>query len=499
MSIPAALAIDAGSSSVRSALYDNQANLLRGSLAQVDIDLSRHPGGVAQIDAAHVREAIEAAIDRTLVSSSARDAEIVVVSMTTFWHSCLGLDANGTPLTPVLTWADTRSESDARQLRDVLDADDTHQRTGCPLHPSYLPAKIAWLRRHDRDLFGRMTALVSFAQYCTRVWLGTTTSSVSMASGSGMYNDVLGAWDPTLMAHLGVTAAMLGDVASDREMLPSVGATYAARWPRLRDVPWRAPIGDGAASNVGAGCHTSNRLALMVGTSGALRRCEPVSGTAPVPAGLWRYRLDREHIVSGGALSDAGNVYAWLRDTLRLPDEAECEAALGRRQPGQHGLIVLPFWSGERSLGWVGDATAVLAGMKQHTTPLDMYQAVLEGVSYRFAALYDALARGGDTVVATGGGLRSSPAWMQMMADVLGTDVVASAVSESSLRGAAIIGLRDVEVTTDKPLPDAPMGTRYVPRDGLHRIHQDARALQQSLYDREVGVDGRRLLARQTR
>ncbi|HUG15940.1 MAG TPA: gluconokinase [Thermomicrobiales bacterium] len=499
MSDPVALAIDAGSSSVRAALYDEHAELLPGTLCQIEIDIALYPGGVAQLDAAHVRQALEAAIDSVLAAAPAIRADIAVVAMTTFWHSCVAVDGKGAPLTPVLTWADTRSEPEAAALRDMLDAESVHRRTGCLLHPSYLPAKILWLRRHEPSLFERLAALVSFAQYCTMAWLGTMATSVSMASGSGMFNDASGSWDSELLDVLRVSGQTLGQIATGRELLPAVTGDYARRWPRLSGVPWRAPIGDGAASNVGAGCHVADRLALMVGTSGALRRCEPAPATDPVPHGLWRYRLDRGHVLTGGALSDAGNAYAWLQDTLRLPSEDRCEAELATRLPGQHGLVVLPFWSGERSLGWVGDATATVAGMKLHTTPLDLFQAALEGVTYRFGALFDAMARGGDTVVATGGGLRASPAWLQLMADALGTPVVASAVSQSSLRGAAIVGLRDVGATSGSAWPAAPVGARFEPRVDYHELHREARARQATLYDREIGPAGSNLLARQTR
>jgi gluconokinase len=495
----AALAIDAGSSSVRAALYDDHAHLIPGTLIQIEIDLTRVPGGIAQLDAVHVREALETAIDRVLDAEGGEGVDITVVSMTTFWHSCVALDAAGNPLTPVLTWADTRSEPQAREMRTQLDANAIHQRTGCLLHPSYLPAKITWLRANDPDLFGRLTALVSFPQYCTQVWLGTTASSVSMASGSGLFDNRSGGWDEELTEHIGVNRSVLGEIASGSEMLSAVVGGYRRRWPRLQGVQWRAPIGDGAASNVGAGCHTSDQVALMVGTSGAMRRCEPAPASDAIPPGLWRYRLDRQYVLTGGALSDAGNAYAWLRDSLRLPSEEECEAALIRRQPAQHGLIVLPFWSGERSMGWVGDATAIMAGMKLHTSPLDIYQAALEGVSYRFGALYDSLQRSGDSLIATGGGLRSSPAWLQLLADVLGTTVTASTVSESSLRGAAIVGLRDAGVAFSTSLPDAPTGVPYTPRADFHNMHVVARARQRMLYDREIGPEGRHLLARQTR
>lgn len=473
--------------------------MVDSTLSQTEIDFDRSAGGVAQLDGARVREAIEAAIDEVLASIEGWNGEIVAVAMTTFWHSCVTLDDEGVPLLPVLTWADTRAQDDAQRLRDMLDETAVHQRTGCMLHPSYLPAKIAWLRRCEAEVFSRTRWIVSFAQYCTGVWLGTHASSISMASGSGLFNDLQMGWDGELLAALGIREDMLGTITGGAEMLPPLKEGYAARWPRLAGVPWRAPIGDGAASNVGAGCHSAERLALMVGTSGALRRCERQATPQTLASGLWRYRLDGQYSLTGGALSDAGNAHAWMLDTLQLPDEDALEAEMQSRAPAQHGLIVLPFWSGERSTGWAGDATATILGMKLHTTAVDMYQAAIEAVTYRFAALLDAFGRAGDTVVATGGGLRSSPAWLQLMADVLGTNVVASDVAESSMRGAAMVALRDVGALGSHMLLAAPTGATYQPRWDFHARHRDARLLQQELYEREVGADGERLLARQTR
>jgi gluconokinase len=383
-------------------------------------------------------------------------------------------------------------------LRDRLDGHAVHQRTGCILHPSYLPAKILWLHRDNPRLAGQAGAYVSFAQYCTLNWLGSAATSVSMASGTGLFNHESCGWDEELTSALSVEAAALGEFVDDPELLPPVTTEYAARWPVLAGVRWRAPIGDGAASNVGSGCVTGDLLALMVGTSGALRRCSvDEAGSDAVPNGLWRYRLDRKHALTGGALSDGGNVYEWLTETFRLPDEATVEQELATRDPGQHGLVVLPFWSGERSLGWVGDATAMVAGLKHHTTPLDIFQAALEAITYRFAALYDALKRGGETIVASGGGLRESPAWLQMMADVFGQPLIASSASEASLRGSALVALRDAGAIDVLPRPDG--GQVFAPRADRHERHLAARRLQQTLYDREVGPRGVNLLARQTR
>lgn len=493
------LAIDAGSSSVRAALYDERGERIPGSLARVEIDLTLVPGGVAEIAAADMRAALEQAIDGALHAPESAGRDVAIVSMATFWHSLVALDDRGEPLTPVFSWADTRSEPDAVALRAALDDDAVHQRTGCILHPSYLPAKLAWLRRHDPETFDRAASFVSFAQYCTLSWLGSAAASISMASGTGLLDHESGTWDAALTTMLHVDPSMLGQIMPDPELLPPVTGTYLRRWPALNDVPWLAPIGDGAASNVGAGCVGPDRLALMVGTSGALRRCARDEHGTRVPPGLWRYRLDHDYALTGGALSDGGNAYAWLQETFRLPDPAQAETELAQREPGAHGLVVLPFWSGERSTGWVGDATAVVSGLKLHTTPMDIHQAVLEAITYRFAAIFDALRRGGETVVATGGGLRASPAWLQIMADALGTPVVTTTVTEASLTGAARVGLREIGVLSDADLSRGADVGLYEPRVEAHERHLEARWRQQLLYDREIGAGGANLLARQTR
>ena len=86
-------------------------------------------------------------------------------------------------------------------------------------------------------------------------------------------------------------------------------------------MPWFPALGDGACDNIGSGCLTPDRFALMVGTSGAMRAvCE--HGSMRIPPGLFCYRVDRRRFVLGGALSNGGEVYHWMKRTLSLPDGA---------------------------------------------------------------------------------------------------------------------------------------------------------------------------------
>jgi gluconokinase len=106
-------------------------------------------------------------------------------------------------------------------------------------------------------------------------------------------------------------------------------------------------------------------------------------------------------------------------------------------------LTILPFWSGERSTGWSASASGTIFGLTQNTKPVEIVRAAMESVAYRFALIARALevVNGEATIVATGNALRSSPVWLQIIADVLGKPITLSGTREASTRGAALLAL----------------------------------------------------------
>lgn len=361
-----------------------------------------------------------------------------------FAHSLVAVDAGGNALTPILGWRDTRSAGGAEWLARRLDGEAVHARTGAFLHPSFWPAKLAWLAEAQAEIFRGAARFVSFADYLH----GRAETSLGMASTSGLLDLTTLDWDEELLATLGV----------DR-----------GRLPRIADVPlWP----DAACSNAGAGCTTRERAALMVGTSGALRVVYETERPQPKP-GLFLYLADRGRVVEGGALSDGGNLYEWLGRTL-----ADSSGSLGERDPRSHGLVFLPFLGGERSTGWNPEARGTVHGLTFETTPLDLRQAAFEGVAFRFAAIADLLPDLSE-VVATGGGLLRDRAWIQIMADALARPVAVSGVAEASLRGAAVLALERL----GHEAAEAPTAEVVEPRPDRADAYRAAREEQQRLYD----------------
>lgn len=416
-------ALDIGSSSVRAQQFDARAEPV-GELRQEEYN-SADPAEVA------------AAVHRVLGQEEVEAASC-------FAHSLVAVDDEWNALTPILSWRDTRSAAAAEWLAQRLDPAAVHARTGAFVHPSFWPAKLAWLAGTEPETFRRAAWFVSFADFLR----GKPETSLGMASTSGLLDLTRLDWDEELLTTLGI----------DRDRLP-----------RIADVPlWP----DAACSNAGAGCTERDRAALMVGTSGALRVLYESERPQPKP-GLFLYLADARRIVEGGALSDGGNLYAWLERTL-----ADASGSLEERDPRDHGLTFLPFLGGERSTGWNPAARGAVHGLTFETTALDLRQAAYEGVAFRFAAIADLLPDVRE-IVATGAGLLHDRDWIQIMADALGRPIHISNVPEASLRGAAVLALE----RRGQEAADAPIADTIEPRADRADAFRAAREEQQRLYD----------------
>ena len=489
------VALDIGTSSVRALLFDSGGDEVPGIEVHRPYAARVAPDGTYVVDAGKLFGLVTSAVDDLLrVAGPRRRGRIAGVGISTFWHSVLAADGRGRALTPVLLWGDTRCRAEADRLKADLDAEVIHQRTGCILHTTYWPAKMAWLRRVEPELFSRLgVRWLSFWDLVHEKLFGAPLTSVSMASGTGLL-DLAGGWDGELLEYLGVSAASLSPIGVAGDALVH---QYQVRWPELATVPWVCAAGDGALANFGSGCVRRSQRALTVGTSAALRvlfRGRPEH----VPDGLWCYRLDEARVVVGGAMSNGGNLYAWLTHNLAVRTDG-LEYRLRRMKPGSHGLTFLPLLAGERSLGFATDATGAIAGLTQGTTPDQLVRAGLEAISIeigRVNARLDEAVAPAVRIVANGAGLLSSPAWMQMMADAIGRPVAASSAREASSRGAALFCLEHLGLVDGDRLP-AEVGRVYRCREEAHLIYGAATARQEALY--RVLVTEKTLAAPQVR
>ncbi|MBV9848398.1 MAG: gluconokinase [Armatimonadetes bacterium] len=488
------LALDLGTSSVRAMLFDAKGRALPDMEAQIPYAQRTTADGGVEADAEMLLARTVECV-KQLLGGADKDAKanLAGVGISCFWHSLVGVGDDGRAVTPVLSWADTRSQAQAERLRQELDPAAYHARTGCELHPSFWPAKLRWLHETRPDDFGKVRRWMSFGEYLALRLFGQASCSLSMASGTGLLNANAADWDPETLNVLPIKTDQLNSLVDRADAQRGLTKEFRRTLGPLADLPWFPALGDGACSNAGSGATDRTRIAINVGTSAAMRvmvRADRVD----IRPGLFCYRADKERFLIGGAFANGGNVFAWMNATLQLGDRKAELRRLGTMAPDSHGLTVLPFWAGERSPGWHVHARAAVTGMNLHTTPLDILRASLEAVAYRFAAVRDLIlqlpqdwGRGGPEIIVSGGALVHDPAWTQIIADVFGVPVITSRIAEASSRGAALFAAQSLGLIAELSDPPLYKGRSFQPNLAHHEIYQKARARHEELYGKILG------------
>jgi gluconokinase len=469
------LAIDIGTSSLRTALFDARARRIVKTTAQEAYSLRVTPDGGAELSPQTLRRTFLQCLTQTLHTYRADRTlhlrPIIAVGTSCFWHSLLGADENGRALTPIYTWADSRCREDAARLRAEFSERAIHARTGCMLRSSYWPAKLLWLRRTRPKIFAQVAHWMSPAEWLQRELCGEARCSYAMANGTGLFNPTTLRWDAKLLKRCRISSKKLNTLSEEPLR---ISTHWGRKFPELREVLWFSAIGDGAASNLGSGATKPGVAALNCGTSAAIRLVSSVK-RARVPFGLFAYRVDAKRLLIGGAVSNAGNLRAWCLQQLNLPtDSKELERAMATRPAPLHGLTVLPFWVSERAPTWPEDLHGTIVGLKNSSSALDILQATREAVFQRLAQIAELLPIRKFVV---SGGIQKSPADMQRLADVLGHSLVVCSEPEASLRGAAVFVLEKLDVV----VPPPSTGRVILPRLQFTRQYIVARQRQRRL------------------
>ncbi len=431
------VALDIGTSSTRALLYDTQGNMIPDHEVKAEYKQNLTPDGGVECDPDHLLDETVNALKKLLKLCSADELKnIICVATSCFWHAIMGIDSDGNAVTPLYSWADTRAFEAIPELESIFKKDDYHSKSGAFIHPCFWPAKILWLNKTNK-FSEKVIQWISFPDYLALKVGGVCKTSVSIASATGLMNRQSGDWDAKILSDISLSKNQLPEIASDDAHFTS---NNFKGLDALNDIPWFFALGDGACSNIGAGGTTKNRLVINVSTSGAVRFLTDQC-VDQLPSGLFDYRMDSKRHVIGGAISNGGNVYAWLERTLKLDSKQNFDNILLSAKPASHGLTVLPFWAGERSPGWHASAQGSIHGLRLSTSPLDIAQASMEAIAYSIRQIRDMIMSqypDANELIVSGGAVEGSKYMQQLLADVLNSSVRVSLDAEPSGRGAAV-------------------------------------------------------------
>jgi gluconokinase len=417
------LGVDIGTTSTKAVAFDPDGTALAEAEAGYPL-LEPEPGHAVQ-DPDSVLAAVEAAVHEL---RGALGAPIAGISVSGAMHGLLALDDRDRPITPLITWADTRATEQAARLR--AEHPELQARTGTPLHPMSPLAKLLWFAERDPDAFGAARRWIGLKDLLLHRWTGEWATDHGTASGTGLLDLARLDWHPQALTTAGIRADQL---------CAAVPATHMAEHRDLR-VPVVAGGADGPLANLGLGAVAPGLAACSIGTSGALRVTVPEPAVDPR---LFCYALTPGRWIVGGATSSGGVVLDWAARALAPDlDRAALLELAAAAPPGCDGLLMIPSLLGERAPSWDATARGAYVGLTRAHGREHLLRAALEGVCLQLALVLDAMRDARHEVAelrATGGFARSA-LWRQMLADVLGMEIGFAQGRQASALGAALIG-----------------------------------------------------------
>ena len=373
------------------------------------------------------------------------------IAISTVMHSFAPANKDRELLSNMMTWADSRSVGIVNELKkDKELAKKFYDKTCCPTHSCYPFLKILWVRKNFPDVFNKMKYVYSIKDYVFEKMTDEWVVDKSSASASGLYNAHTLNWDDEILSYAGITKEQLP---------PVVSTTYSGKLTQKAADRFNLPSGlpvvigatDGVLVNVGIGAVNQGQLSTTIGTSGAIRM---LTKTPKIDSEsrTWCYNLTDDMWVAGGAINNGGMILRWVRDKIchyseqRLADididpydlmtlKAEKISA------GADGLLLLPFFTGERAPYWNSELRGTFFGLSLNHSRSHMIRATMEGICFSLNCVLSALKDFGNIQdIRVSGSFTKSPLWMQIMADIFEKDITLPQNSEGAAFGAAVLG-----------------------------------------------------------
>ncbi|HEX7814805.1 xylulokinase [Dyella sp.] len=412
------LGIDLGTSSVKAVLID-EAGLVCAS-ASAPLQVSHpHPRWSEQHPSAWW-DATDAAVTEVLAQGEPR--RVAAIGLSGQMHGATLLDEAHDVLRPAILWNDGRSDVECAELEQLPILREV---TGNLAMPGFTAPKLAWVRRHEPDVFSRVAKVLLPKDYLRLRLSGECITDASDAAGTLWLDVRRRAWSEAMLAATGLDRSHMPQVLEGNQPAGRLRKALAERWG-MDTVPVAAGGGDNAAGAVGVGIVRPGQAMLSLGTSGVYFAVSDGFHALPERAvhSFCHALPDTWHLMSvmlnAASCLDFTAQLTGQRDVTSLLDEAQ---ARGWREDGP---LFLPYLTGERTPHNDAHARGSFTQLGPQTTRADLANATLEGVGLGLLDGLLAVESAGvrsDEITVIGGGSRSAY-WTQMLADILGKSLV---------------------------------------------------------------------------
>ncbi|MGO8504590.1 xylulokinase [Rhizobium leguminosarum] len=474
------LGLDLGTSGVKAMLIDGDQKIV-GS-ANGSLYVSRPHSGWSEQEPAHWVRATEEAVAGLKAKHPKELAAIKGIGLSGQMHGATLIDAADKVLRPCVLWNDTRSYVEAA----ALDADPRFRAlTGNIVFPGFTAPKLAWIEKHEPDVFAKIAKVLLPKDYL-RLWLtGDYISEMSDSAGTSWLDTGKRAWSSELLAATNLSEEQMPALVEGTEQAGKLRSELAAQWGISGDVVIAGGAGDNAASACGMGTVSDGAAFVSLGTSGVLFAANGSYLPKPESAvHAFCHALPNTWHQMGVILS-ATDALNW-HSGVTGKSAADLTGEIGETLKAPTGVTFLPYLSGERTPHNDAVIRGAFIGLEHESSRVVLTQAVLEGVAFAIRDNLEALRSAGtgiSRVTAIGGGSRSRY-WLASIATALDVPVDLPADGDfGAAFGAARLGL--IAATGADPIavctPPVTAGT-IEPVSALSGAYEDAYKRYRALY-----------------
>jgi gluconokinase len=478
------IGIDIGTGSTKAVAMDSKGTIIGNS--QIYYSTSEPHPGYSEQDPEIIWKAFVDCIKKIISVVKYPPASI---SLSSAMHGLLLVDKNNLPMTPLITWADTRSGKIAEKLRQLPEAEKLYRSTGTPIHSMTPLCKIIWLKENRPDIFKAAFKFVSIKEFIWFRLFHVYQTDHSIASATGLFNIETFQWNDFSLKLCNINSTQLPELVSTDFIRKDVTAEIAESLKIPAETMFCIGASDGCLANIGSYAIDKGTAALTIGTSGAVR----IANEKPIfnfNEMTFNYVLDKQTFICGGPVNNGGNIMDWLFETFLKnidPKDKDFEnffKIVDTIAAGSKGLIFLPYLYGERAPVWDERSSGVFFGIKSFHTNASFLRAALEGICYSMNEVLQIVESSVEKIVQlnVGGGFIQSKTWMRILADITGKNLCVIETEDSSAIGAAILNMKALKMVKDYDSLQPKNNLLIEPDLNNHLLYEKYYAVFKNLY-----------------
>lgn len=486
---------DIGTSGTKSILMDTKGNLVAQSLIEYDV-LTPKPLWAEQWPDVWV-DAVKKTIRNVVFQAGVDSKKIKGIGISGLYGgSGIPLDETMQPVRPCLIWMDRRATKETEWVLNTIGKETLQKITANGADPYYGFTKMLWIKNNEPENWQKTKLFLPPNHYAIYQLTGKVAIDYSSAGNiGGIFDMNTHTWSEELLQKMGIPLSMMPErLVESTEIVGGLQAEIASELGLETGTPVISGGVDCGAANIGMGIFEPGVYAAAIGTSmcAALVEEEVIKNQDLI---VWPYPFQSKKLsynFSGGAT--AGAITKWFRDQFgsleveiqrsgganaydQLNMEAEKIAA------GSEGLIVLPYFMGERSPVWNQDAKGTIFGLSLAHTKAHVYRAFMEAVAYSLRESIESVGKDLGEYIIIAGGVTKSKLWKQIFADVTGYPIVSPINdTEANLGDVMLAGLATGEVTLEEVKNWQVLDEKIMPDPSNQRIYNNYYQLYKQVY-----------------